>query len=42
MGERVGEIIDQRGDFGSGGIFNRQRNFSQARVAELKDSLDRR
>src|ERR1700733_7103570 len=41
VGERVGEIVDQRSDFGSGGIANRQCDFPQPRVAELQDALDR-
>jgi hypothetical protein len=41
VGERVGEISDQGSDFRSGGIFNRQRDLAQSRVAKLEDGAKR-
>jgi hypothetical protein len=38
--ERVGEVVDESSNFGSGGILNRQCDFPQAWVAELEDGLN--
>src|SRR5271155_3652000 len=41
VGKSIGEIVDQRSHFGSGGILNSQRDFTQPRITELQDGLDR-